>query len=89
MALADVTLALRIAQGILVTDGAVLICYGIISLLFVPSPVGEPYLTISRVLYGVGPPVLGLVSASCAVWLSLRLTCPGPPHIEAYEESVS
>ena len=60
----------RVAQGLLVTDGAVLFCYGLVSLLLVPGAPGEPYLSSSRLLYGVLPTVLGLASIVCAVWVS-------------------
>jgi hypothetical protein len=60
---------IRIAQALLTTDGAVLFCYGAISLLFVPGSAGEPYLSSGRLLYGVLPAVLGLGSLACAVWL--------------------
>ncbi len=60
---------IRIAQALLTTDGAVLFCYGTISLLFVPGSASEPYLSSGRLLYGVLPAVLGLGSLTCAVWL--------------------
>lgn len=61
---------MRVAQALLTTDGAILFCYGVVSLLFVPGSVGEPYLFSGRVLYGVLPAVVGLGSLACAVWLS-------------------
>jgi hypothetical protein len=60
---------LRIAQGLLVTDGAVLFCYGAVSLLFVSGAPRESYLSSGRLLYGVLPTVLGLGSLIVAVWL--------------------
>jgi hypothetical protein len=60
----------RVAQAFLITDGAVLSCYGALSLLFLPPPPGEPYLSSGRLLYGVLPIVLGLASFVCALWLS-------------------
>lgn len=65
------TVRIRVVQGLLVTDGAVLSCYGAVSLLFVPGAPSEPYLSLSRLLYGVLPAVLGLGSLVCAVWLSV------------------
>ncbi len=61
---------MRVAQALLTTDGAVLFCYGAVSLLFVPGSPNEPYLSSGRLLYGVLPVVLGLGSFVCAVWLS-------------------
>lgn len=65
------TSRIRVAQSLLATDGAVLFCYGLVSLLFVPGAPGETYLSSSRLLYGVLPTVLGLASIVCAVWVSL------------------
>jgi hypothetical protein len=59
----------RVAQGLLATDGAVLFCYGAVSLLFVPGAPSEGYLSWGRLLYGVLPTALGLGSVVCAVWL--------------------
>jgi hypothetical protein len=42
-----VTSRIRVAQGLLVTDGAVLFCYGALSLLFVPGLPGQPYLIVA------------------------------------------
>ena len=64
------TARIRVAQSLLVTDGAVLFCYGLVSLLLVPGAPGEVYLSSSRLLYGVLPTVLGLASIVCAVWIS-------------------
>lgn len=61
---------MRIAQMLLTTDGAILFIYGIVSLLFVPSSAGEPYLSSGRILYGILPSALGLASVACAVWLN-------------------
>lgn len=61
----------RVAQGLLVTDGAVLLCYGVVSLLFVPGGLNESYLSSGRLLYGVVPTILGLGSLICAVWVGL------------------
>lgn len=58
-----------VAQTLLITDGAVLFCYGAISLLFVPGSAGEPYLSPGRWIHGALPAVLGLGSITCAVWL--------------------
>ncbi len=63
------TSRIRVAQGLLATDGAVLFCYGAVSLLFVPGAPNEAYLSSSRFLYGVVPTVLGLGSLICAVWV--------------------
>lgn len=41
------TSRIRVAQGLLVTDGAVLFCYGALSLLFVPGLPGQPYLIVA------------------------------------------
>ena len=57
---------MRIAQMLLTTDGAILFIYGIVSLLFVPSSAGEPYLSSGRILYGILPSALGLASVACA-----------------------
>ena len=64
----------RVAQAFLTTDGAVLFCYGAMSLLFVPGSPNEPYLSTSRMLYGVLPVALGLGSLICAVWLGFSHT---------------
>ncbi len=62
---------MNIAQALLITDGAVLFCYGAVSLLLVPGAVHETYLSSGRLLYGVLPTALGLGSFACAVWLGL------------------
>lgn len=41
------TSRIRVAQGLLVTDAAVLFCYGALSLLFVPGLPGQPYLIVA------------------------------------------
>jgi hypothetical protein len=61
---------LRLAQGLLVTDSAVLFTYGAVSLLFVPGGANESYLSPGRLVYGVLPIILGLGSLVCAVWLA-------------------
>jgi hypothetical protein len=65
---------MKLAQVLLTTDGAVLFCYGVVSLFFVPGAVGEPYLSSGRVLYGVLPALLGLASVMCAIQLGRRKT---------------
>lgn len=60
--------AMKIAQAMLVTDGAVLFCYGAVSLLLVPVSAHEPYLSSGRLLYGVLPTALGVgFSHVCAL----------------------
>jgi hypothetical protein len=61
----------RFAIALLLTDGAVLICFGLTSLLFVPPSFGESYLSYGRFLYGMLPTFLGLVSVACASWLAI------------------
>lgn len=61
---------MRIAQAMLVTDAAVLVVYGALSLLFVPGSANEPYWSSGRLLYGVLPAGLGLASAVTAIWLN-------------------
>jgi hypothetical protein len=76
-------LRLRLAQVFLTTDGAVLLVYGMISLLFVPGSAHEPYLSSGRMLYGVLPAVLGLSSVACAIWLgSVRPQEAAPTNSE-------
>jgi len=67
---------MRVAQFFLTTDGAVLFCYGAMSLFFVAGAPGEPYLSSGRLLYGVLPTVLGLGSFVCAVWLGFGRRVP-------------
>ncbi len=62
---------MKIAEAMLVTDGAVLLGYGALSLLFVPGSAHEPYLSSGRWFYGVLPATLGLASLACALWLGL------------------
>jgi hypothetical protein len=62
---------MKIAQAMWVTDGAVLLCYGALSLLFVPASAHAPYLSSGRWFYGVLPATLGLGSLACALWLGL------------------
>jgi hypothetical protein len=69
--------AMKIAQAMLVTDGVVLLCYGALSLLFVPGSVHEPYLSSGRVLYGVLPAALGVGSLVCAIWLGFARSNSG------------
>lgn len=54
------------------TDGAVLLCYSVVSLLLAPRALGEAYLASGRLLYGVLPTVLGLGSLICALLLSFE-----------------
>lgn len=60
------------------SDGIFLLLYGLSSLLLVPGSIGEPYLSTSRMLYGVLPTALGVISLGCAVWASIAR----PRHIE-------
>jgi hypothetical protein len=62
---------MKIAQAMLVMDGAFLLCCGALSLLFVPGSAHEPYLSSGRWFYGVLPAALGLGSLVCALWLGL------------------
>jgi len=57
----------RFALPLLVTDGTVLICFGLTSLLFVLQSIGESYLSYGRFLYGMLPTFLGLVSVACPI----------------------
>jgi len=61
---------LRLAQALLASDGVLMVCYGLFSLLLVPGAVGESYLSPSRYFYGVLPNLLGLASLTCAIWLA-------------------
>jgi hypothetical protein len=63
---------MKIAQALLVSDSAALLCYGLSSLLFVQSAIGEGYWSMGRLLYGVLPTILGTASAAWAIWLSFR-----------------
>jgi hypothetical protein len=61
--------AMKIALALLLADGVVLLCYGVLSLLFVRAPVQQPFFSLGRILYGVLPAALGFGSLWCAVWL--------------------
>jgi hypothetical protein len=60
---------MRVAQALLVTDAAVLICGGLFSLFFVPPSLGEPYISSGRLLYGGLPTILGAASLVWAIRL--------------------
>ena len=62
-------LLMKAAQVILTTDGAVLCCYGAVSLLLVPGAAGDSYLSWGRLLYGALPVLLGVASLICAIRL--------------------
>ena len=63
---------MKIAQALPVSDAAALLCYGLLSLLFVPGALGEAYWSTGRCLYGVLPIVLGAASAPWAIRLSFK-----------------
>jgi hypothetical protein len=60
---------MKIALAMLLADGVVLLCYGVLSLLFVPASIQQPFFSLGRLLYGVLPAALGIGSLWCAIWL--------------------
>jgi hypothetical protein len=53
-------------------DGAVLLVYGAVELLLVPSGIQESYWSYGRFLWGFVPAILGVASVSYVVWFSIR-----------------